>query len=224
MSNAFNSSYPVVRLRRTGRNGARYARLSWPRRGPVYVRQSRYPLARRRGRMSSATFSELKFFDTQINAVTVVPAGQVLDVSAIPNGYLVQQRIGQYACVKSLFLRADVGLSTAAQDSVRIMMFYDTSNIGSLPAVTDVLTLASPLSPIQLNATDRFKVIFDEFFTLSNTGEQRHSIKRFKKMNLQMKFSGDSNKNHIYLLCVGDVASPNNSLLNFYCRIRFTDA
>lgn len=224
MSNAFNSNYPVIKRRRSygTRNSVRplVKRFGLP-----YIKRSVYPVRRYRvPRPLADTFAELKYFDTTTTSAVISNSGFVLNVSIVPLGNDVQQRIGQYITVKALSIRGIWVSNAAAQDTVRMIMFYDmSSQNAAVPAVTDVLGAALPWSALRLSNTDRFKVVFDEYAQTGPTTDQTHCFNRYKKMNMRMHFSTQSTKNQLYVLFVG-TQPVNYSSTSFYCRVRFTDA
>jgi len=192
-----------------------------------------YGVYNRRGR------DELKFVDEAILGVPVA-TGTVTLINGVAQGTDVNNRIGRKFLMKSLLWRFRVGLNTAASSPgnvIRLLIVYDAQTNGALPAVTDILTAADVLAPMNLNNRDRFKIICDKWwstgaYTISgtdiDTGEFCPPMDKFyKKLNLEVQNSGTANTigsistGAVYALLIAENTSATAELAT---RIRYTDS
>lgn len=188
-----------------------------------------------RGLWNGRGRQELKVTDTATVNVNVPTLGAVSLINGTAAGTDYTQRIGRKMTNKSLLIRlqlAPVTTSNIVGDLVRFMVFYDSQTNGALPAVTDVLVAADPMSPMNLNNRDRFKVIKDFLIGMEATeyaanvltvGSPRtHIVKAYKKCSLVTVFSGTA-------ATIGSIASGSicvlyvsqyNNLTTIYYNIR----
>lgn len=184
---------------------------------------------------------ELKTIDTSgVNSV-VTAAGAVVLLNGVAQGSDYTDRIGRKTCMKSMFFKFDCRLasvSTPGGETVRALIVYDSQANGAAPTVAAILATATPLSPMNLNNRDRFKVLKDwiiplEFsvFTtgaLTSGSPTRHIRKTYKKINLDVIFGGTGatiasiQTGSIYLLTIGIVGSV--AAFDYDSRVRFVDA
>lgn len=154
-------------------------------------------------------------------------AGQLLN--GLAQGTTENQRVGRKVVFKSLlfnFFYSDNSLTTA--DAFRILVVYDKQPIGVFPAITDILATSSVLSPMNLSYSDRFTVLANREINPSTV--QTSPLGAFYvKLGLDGIYSSTGalvaniNTGAIYVM----VASTNSGaigILNFYSRVRYTDA
>lgn len=108
---------------------------------------------------------ELKFIDTEISNSTITTTGSVTLLNGVSQGTDFNDRIGRKIVLKSMIWNAAVfSNNTGAPngDIIRLLVVYDTqTNSASAPSVTDILAVADPTSPMNLNNRDRFHVLKD---------------------------------------------------------------
>jgi len=192
-----------------------------------------YGVYNRRGR------DELKFVD---EAILGIPSatGSVTLINGVAQGTDVNNRIGRKFLMKSLLWRFRIGVNPAANslgNIVRLLIVYDAQTNGALPAVTDILSAADVLAPMNLNNRDRFKIICDKWwnsnaYALSggdiDNGEFCPPMDKFyKKLNLEVQNSGTANTigsiatGAVYALLIAENAS---AVAELATRIRYTDS
>jgi hypothetical protein len=174
--------------------------------------------------------TEMKFNTTNFTLAAPGVAGVVTPVTqTIIQGDQVNQRSGNAIFVHKLdfLLTANSGI----QDAVRVLLFVDKRNIGTLPLVTDVLDSARPTSPYDIVATvnNRYTFLYDELIAMSNTGSSSASIARtvYRTIRKKVAFNGTTSvttangMNAIFVLLISDSAvSP---AVAWDCGIHYTD-
>jgi hypothetical protein len=172
----------------------------------------------------------MKFNTTNFTLAAPGVAGVVTPVTqTIIQGDQVNQRSGNAIFVHKLdfLLTANSGI----QDAVRVLLFVDKRNIGTLPLVTDVLDSARPTSPYDIVATvnNRYTFLYDELIAMSNTGSSSASIARtvYRTIRKKVAFNGTisvttaNGMNAIFVLLISDSAvSP---AVAWDCGIHYTD-
>lgn len=196
-----------------------------------------YGLYDRRGR------NELKTIDGGTSSTNNPSAGIVTLLNGVATGTDYTNRVGRKTIMKSILFRLSLVPNASATngsvgDVLRVMLIYDCQTNGAAPAVSDVLQGGTLNNPMNLTNRDRFKIISDKFLTMGSfvlaassltTGSPRPvQLKIYKKMNLEMIFSGTGNTvgsiqtGGLFLLLI----SLNNQITTsvWDTRIRFIDA
>ncbi len=170
---------------------------------------------------------EKKVFD--LNHTTSPPvAGNVTPMSLIQQSDLTSGRSGNSVLLKSVQLRGHL-TSTVAGQSARLIIVRDTDNQGATPSVADILSGSAIESPMDIiTYPNRFKVLWDKTYDLSNSGVTRRSFKMFKAVDFHLKFhstgggAADTRDNALYLLTIsaGSGTVPTTAI---HTRLRFID-
>jgi hypothetical protein len=162
------------------------------------------------GRYSTASSSELKFFDTTINVAPTPSAGTISpSLNLIPQGVTESQRVGRKCVITKLqariyleLIESNAIVNPPNNDQFRIIIFLDKqANGAAVGNVTDLLETASTRSFRNLSETGRFKFLYDKVHTLnrqslasdaagqySSAGMDRY-ITIFKKCHIPLEFS-----------------------------------
>lgn len=190
--------------------------------------------------------NELKFVDVFDANKAVLTGGEIFLLNGIATGTDISNRVGRKVCMKSLIFNANVfNVATTANAlqgiMIRHMIIYDSqpNSSATVPAVTDILSAATTLSPLNLNNRDRFKVIYDKrsqigSFVINGTptlaaGSPYNVFwNKYRKLNHDVIFSGvnatigNIGTGAMYLLVIGDFAAVAQH--DYHIRIRFTDS
>jgi len=166
---------------------------------------------------------------------TATNTGQVFALTQfVTEGDGISQRTGRVIRLEDVRLRYNRVLNniTNTTSVLRTIVFLDTQNQGTYPAITDVLTAASPSSGFEvLNAQQgRFKVLHDEYETLcasSNTHRKATTWKVPTKVTVHYggatDTAGSNRKNTLCFLFI-----TNNALsgpdIELGVQLRYTDA
>ena len=132
--------------------------------------------------------------------------------------------------MKSIQWRAIAQNSSGASQH-RIVVIYDKQSNGALPALTDIFTANSFVSPMNLNNADRFVVIHDEITESIQSSSLNISSSRFSKCNLETIFTGNTGTITDILSGSLFMTIANNggtitgvvTALDVYARVRYTD-
>jgi len=211
------------------------ARMAGSTRAPIRT-GGFYGLYNRRGR------EELKVIDTTLTTTNVGTGGTFFLLNGINQGSDYTQRIGRKVILKSLLLRAtclpNTSSSTPAGDVIRFLVVYDCQTNSATPAIGDVLQNSSINDPMNLNNRDRFKIVADKFVTLNACtyvataltvgAPQTKQVKLYKKMNLEMIFSGTGatvgsiGTGALFLILISGFNGQSTAL--WTARVRYTDS
>lgn len=183
------------------------------------------------GFLKSVLNPERKFLDFVGTNFAVINTGTFDYLSGIAQGDGVNARSGNSVKLSSMLFRATISLDPAAtvSSNVRVLLFYDKDNLGTAPAVTDLLQNVTVHSPLELSTQTggRFQVMYDRVFSLNLT-RQNTNIKVYKKLSHHLKYGGttaaqaDARSGAMYLLLLSD-ATVNFPRINLTNRIRYYD-
>lgn len=179
---------------------------------------------------------EQKIVDVQIAAADITTAGLVQPITQhITVGDLLNQRDGYSIILKELDLTWYGKDTTAAATPslYRLIVFVDSMNTGVLPAVTDVITAASPTSGYNVTnfQNGRFKILVDAQVPLTSTSATASFLRRYRmRMNRKIEYLGSTfatasnGKTSIWALTISDrsLAANTRNELNF--QMKFTDS
>lgn len=185
--------------------------------------------------------SELKFTDVEVTGSAVTTAGVITLLNGVAQGTDYTQRIGRKTCMKSILWNAALlsnGGTIPLGDMIRLLIVYDTQPNSATPAVTDILAVADPFSPMNLNNRDRFHTIFDHKLPLNpaafTTGVPTagnpisYYKQKYKKLSKDVIFSGTGatagsiQTGAVWMLQISYLTAAYN--LDSYTRIRFHDS
>lgn len=203
---------------------------------------------------SKPLVGEVKSVDAAI-ASTFTVAGAITNLYDTAAGTDFYQRVGRKVNLKSLRIRgvliANNGAGAIVGDILRVVVFSDNQFIaGAAPVGADVLqdvssagaTATSPLTGLNLNNRDRFKVLRDETFQMpaknqaglaitegiegGNTCEIKNFNMFIKLKGFEVSHSGAAagtiSKGGIFILCISAVNANQWEFLG-QARTRFTD-
>jgi len=111
---------------------------------------------------ATASNREKKYLNNGIGSYTAWDtAGQVSDISVVPLGTSVNQRVGKQVLLTGVQLRGTVVAGTATRTHCAMMLVYDRepNQAASLPAITDILNSASSNSQTNRDNAPRFKIV-----------------------------------------------------------------
>lgn len=163
----------------------------------------------------------------QTSSGTVATTGAIIYYSAIGQGDALNTRSGDKVLVKQLLW--SFAYSDTATGTARIMLVQDTSNSGTAPGVTEILssaTVQAHLNPVY-HLQNRFKVLVDKVFETSAAGVQYINDRGSVKVRLPVYYNGtgtastDGGKNSIFVLVIG---GQNTGAYVINVDIGFTDA
>lgn len=182
---------------------------------------------------------EVGFVDRASGNYSLTTTGSLLLVATIPQGVAIGQRVGKRAYYKSVLLRGMITASnTTTICDAAIMLIYDKRPTGALPAITDIITAATPRSFMNDNNTGRFEVIrrWDTVIAgntvTPSTGLEVQNFDHYvpmKKRPIVFESAGtgaidDIDEGALYLLCIGNAISPGDGgVLQVTIRTRFTE-
>jgi len=189
----------------------------------------------RRGPQSKET----GYVDLAATTMAFDTTGTIVLAATIAQGAAVTQRIGKKITLKSMQMRGQTisGTTTAVCDCALILV-YDKRPTGALPAITDILVTANPISFNNDANGGRFKILRRWDFKLSGnsstpaTGNEIQDMSNFVKLgNAPCVFKaaatgaiGDIEEGALYMLSVGSqVAGATAGVGTIALRTRFVD-
>lgn len=194
---------------------------------------------------------ELKVNELTTTAYDVNTTGSITLLCNPSLGSDYTSRIGRKITIRNYYIRGWVTPSVQAATSgglvgpsqlARMIILIDMQPNGSAPAITDILSTASPSSHINLNYRDRFKILTDKVFPmdaslLSTTnqyvgyGKGTYAIKKYKKCKIDVIFNStnggtiaDISSGALYMVWIGSQASGAvDAVANIATRVRYSD-
>lgn len=192
-----------------------------------------------RGVNNPAGRRELKFVDTDISPIELDTTGTVLPLNVMAQGSSQSTRIGNKITNMSVFVRVSVNNGTTAGSApgIRMMLVYDTQVNAALPAITDILTLATINGLTNLANRDRFTILWDRVWsppmivndtTISEFREVFSVYRKFKLDTIFNNTSGgtiaDIQTGALYLVGLSNQPSGTTEPdLSGTARVRYTD-
>lgn len=197
---------------------------------------------------------EKKAFDVAVGTVQVNTTGSFTLLAIPVLGSDFNARIGRKICMKSCYIRGLIGTENALDGDIpdgvtqasmaRMILFADMQPNGATPATTDLLVSASPMSQLNLNNRDRFRILSDKQWvfdpyalqdtatqSFASASRQVYAIKKYKKMNIETVFNAtnggtiaDINSGALFLFFISNIASganDHNAIIS--TRVRYTD-
>lgn len=169
--------------------------------------------------------AELKYRDDR-GALAVPVVGGIVNITepiALGTAYL--NRIGDKVIGKQFLMRYTVSTEVTAAN-VRVILFRWLD--AGQPVVLDILEniATNPAhSNIQVNASGRIQILYDNLHALSTYGPAVDAQKVFIKRNMQLHWttSNTAQKGQIHLLYICDDISG-ATRIRYNMRFRFTDS
>lgn len=169
---------------------------------------------------------------TANNGGTTSSSGVVVPVTVnIAQGDNISDRAGdEIRMVRCDFhFEANMNFSAGAE-RIRFVCFIDKRNLGSTPAVTDVLNTASTIAFINTinDQSHRFTILCDKKMTLTiggGYGQSMSHVQRFVRPKLVsfLGTTGVQGNGHVYVLIISDLGALNGAY-NVSWNVRYTDA
>ncbi len=171
---------------------------------------------------------ELKFVDTVVTA-SFTTAGAIAPLSMIAKGDEANERDGDKVKIQSIDVYI-TNIGGSASDNTRVILFWDTSSNGVVPAITEVLESAAYDSHTNNENNSRFSIVKQYLFANDQNGNKNHFIRFYLKLknakhtSYQGTTAVQANllQNNLYLLVIGD-SGTNQSGYQVRCRLRFID-
>lgn len=199
-------------------------------RNPQTIAQAAYGAYKGYNMLKGIINSELKRFDTN-TATTLVNTGVITCINQIAAGDDVNNRQGNSILGKYLTWNYQLVMDAAAVHSnIRCMIIADTENIGVAPSLSDILQVATAnnniTSPINVDTTDRYTVLYDRLHALSATGQQSVVRKVYRGLNFHLKYTNTGSsgfqKNSLFLVMIADNAT-NPPSITYSTRLAYYD-
>lgn len=180
-------------------------------------------------RSSIANNTELKISQGGTNGNTSTSGAIAGITDIISQGDTVGLRTGDKILIKSMTIKYSATINTAAtSDRVRFMVFADTENLNTTPAVIDVLATANVNSfpNIGYEAAGRFKIFYDQTHQLNTAGGAgifRTATVPIKNWPVYYSTTTGVGKNNLFFLEISDTGT-NVATFSFTSEVRYTDA
>lgn len=171
--------------------------------------------------------AELHHYENTTSGTAISSTGHITNLTPISVGDNNSNRTGNSVLSKYLFGRMEFGKSSSAsQTFIRIIIFCDQQQVAdTAPAVADVLSSASTLSPLNSFQVGRFKILKDMVIRL-DSNNTTYNEKINIKLPFHTKFNGtsgtDVQKNGVYILAISNEAT-NTPSYSYNLRYSFYD-
>lgn len=176
---------------------------------------------------------DTKYFDSVALATAVGTAGFIVNLSNIDQGDNEGNRTGDSVKAKSLECVVHTqGNAVASNSAIRMIVFSDTMNQGTTPAVADVISTAGGFTiqslPNLLNYDQgRFKFHLDRTFMFNGAGEYQQWLKKRVKYSKRINWLGisgtDEGKNQLYVLFISN-NNASQPTVTYQFRLNYQNA
>lgn len=182
--------------------------------------------------------SEKKFHDYSLSA-NLDTTGLKDGCTRIAQGQDNDNRIGRSILAKSLYIKGRVTFEddTLTAQAVRMVIVQDRQQNGSIPDFTGdqdgVLQSKTFYSPLNMENSNRFKILFDRVFSFSKDSTrpvQHQYFKKWIKLNSHIHYSGtgstaaEMDVNNLYILTFTDGnTTTTQSSMQGCIRLRYYD-
>ncbi len=171
---------------------------------------------------------EMKSKDVPENSVTVLAAGDVINLSNIAEGPGESSRIGLKIRVKGIGIHGSWRTNLIpTQTSMRLIVYVDMRNVvdaKSTPA--NILEELTPFSYINHRRVKKFRILVDRFLTLNINDHQTSAFRWWKKLDFVQGYNGilatDIESKGLNLLLISSEAT-NGPIFTFSARMIYTD-
>jgi len=233
-------SHPLQLARRRGGGKQRY-RAQVPRgKRPTSIRSSVSNMkVSDAAYLAQKAWSAVKMISTLINveeklfdvASSVNPSstGNIINLSNIAEGSDYNNRDGLSILTQSLTFNTIMTKHASAVNTfLRVILFRDNDQRGTDPAVTDVLETASVIAPIMHFSANRFTIVDDKMFVLTDSSATALQSRSTYKLNKHIYFNNTTGvdasnyEGALYALILSDQAT-NTPTIAYYSRLAFTD-
>lgn len=184
--------------------------------------------------VASIVNAEDKLIDTDISGFPLVGTTNSLGgLTLIAQGDNDNQRNGNSILAKSVFIRIRMQMSGATNTFgfMRVIVFIDNMQLGTLPTVTDVLQTNDVGSPLNIRSTSdqRFTILKDHMFKFAGGQENQVQMwKLYKPLTHHIKYGGstasqsDQRNGNLYILYVTQANTETFTIWQ-NARVRFYD-
>lgn len=183
-------------------------------------------------RIAEMVNAEKQYYD--INNSWATSGAPLWLLSGIPQGDDEGARTGNSIKLNSIYLQMSLGINASAtQTNCRIILFEDKFQTGTAPVFTDLVQASSGansinnvISPLNVDTTQRYRIIMDKRVALSSTGVRNRLFKKYVKIQKHVHYTGpaatNTYNNNIYLVFFHD--EPTNApTLNWWNRVGYYD-
>lgn len=173
------------------------------------------------------------------SSAVVSTTGTIHFINGVAQGTGESDRIGREVWIKSLQLRFNIQLGTAAtptnlcENHVRVIVYSDKAQNGAANLVTDVLDTASYSSLTSMKNASRIWIHQDKLLSLSSHGDRSLSYNSYIKLNKKVVYGGpdgsvgscQTNGLHVLVISTTNESGYTTpTMYSFGARIRYTDA
>lgn len=199
--------------------------------GNMTLRQAAFSAMKGVNTMRGIINSEKKRYDI-ISTANITGNPSIGVLNNIPGGDDAMQRNGNSILCKYLRFQYRLQMNPEVNSvTTRIIVFVDTQANGVLPLPEVLLQVATTpgfiVSPLNLDYTQRFTVLFDDKIDLSNTGNQVATREHYVPLNFHTRFTSTDdtswNKNSIFVMAMSTWGSTGAPQLTYSSRLVFYD-
>lgn len=168
-------------------------------------------------------------------STTPSTTGVLTLLSGLAQGTDIGNRVGDVIKVTRVSWNGRVAISSASStfSTVRLIMFRDSENAGSVPVLADILEATggttAARSPINFINRKRFNVLWDQMIVLDSTSQYSEVVRGDMIVNKTVRYRGTGNtvaaaaEGTIYWLFVSDEATNVPSVV-IYTQLQFVDS
>ncbi len=177
--------------------------------------------------------AEHKCFIGTAGAQALATAGTCWALTqGVVQGDSVVTRDGSQITLLDVGLKVDAHLPSAGATAVgvRVILFYDKMNLGTLPAVTELLNVSSLTSPYSVSQilTNRFVVLADQVHNITVGGIQQTLFNFQRRLSHKVTYNGTADaaasngKGAVFMIALTDNSVP-GPVYDFAYHIHYLD-
>lgn len=175
---------------------------------------------------------EHKYFDTSFNLQTIPIAGNVDQLSTVPQGNTDTTRVGDKILPTSLEMNFQfVAVPADVTNYIRHIVFrWKPNTVSVTPAVASILAYAgtaqSPASPYYHDGRNQFEILYDKMYTFDayNITKVIKETVPLARKTVNFVAGGNNGMGHLYQITLSDSGAVAHPTVIGYVRLNYTDA
>lgn len=167
---------------------------------------------------------EHKYFDSSVSS-PISTTATLTHLTPISQGDGPSSRDGNSVRLKSLFARDNIAINASATTSFCRLIYFIWKD-DDAPAASDLLLTGVYDSQLNIEKSDKYKILSDRSLSFDNVGTKSKSMKTFRKLNHHLKFDNtagtDYESGSIWVLAISNEAT-NTLSRSSNQRVRYID-
>lgn len=178
-----------------------------------------------------ASNAELKYCDLVTNISPLLGTFGITPIMTVAQGTDDTNRVGNSIKCKDVNIRVQItgNFATQSYNLVRCILLVDKMQNGTAPTAPQIFeSSGSYQSAFNKDTTDRFTIVFDKLYTLTQNNNAAIQDKIYKKLDFHVRYIGTSaaaaslGPNQLYLI-THCAQAGNPPAVTYYTRVNYYD-